>query len=145
MIRSSVGYPDPKASEDMAKRFLAGQLHDTVHPVLTARDVREMQRSVAEIRIHDNLTAYAVNIIDATRNKAEISCGASPRALLSMLRYAQALAFMDDRSYCITEDIASAAALTLPHRLVLSSGARLSRVTGGEMIAKILAQAKVLR
>ena len=131
MIRLSVGYPDPKASEDMA------------HPVLTARDVREMQSEIAKISIHDSLTAYAVNIVDATRNKAEISCGASPRALLSMLRCAQALAFMDDRSYCVPEDIASAAALTLPHRLVLSSGARLSRVTGVDMIAKILAQTKV--
>jgi len=145
MIRLSVGYPDPKASEDMAKRFLAGQLHDVTHPVLTARDVREMQSEIAKNSIHDDLTAYAVNIVDATRNKAEISCGASPRALLSMLRCAQALAFMDDRSYCIPEDIASAAALTLPHRLVLSSGARLSRVTGEDMIAKILSQTKVRR
>ena len=145
MIRLSVGYPDPKASEDMAKRFLTGQLHSATHPVLTARDVREMQSEIAKISIHDNLTAYAVNIVDATRNKAEISCGASPRALLSMLRCAQALAFMDDRSYCIPEDIASAAALTLPHRLVLSSGARLSRVTGEDMIAKILSQTKVRR
>ena len=134
MIRLSVGYPDPKASEDMAKRFLAGQLHDVTHPVLTARDVREMQSEIAKISIHDDLTAYAVNIVDATRNKVEISCGASPRALLSMLRFAQALAFMD-----------SAAALTLPHRLVLSSGARLSRVTGEDMIVKILAQTKVPR
>ena len=106
---------------------------------------REMQSEIAKISIHDDLTAYAVNIVDATRNKAEISCGASPRALLSMLRCAQALAFMDDRSYCIPEDIASAAALTLPHRLVLSSGARLSRVTGEDMIARILSQTKVPR
>ena len=145
MIKLSVGYPGPKASEDMAKRFLEGQLHDVTHPVLSAREVREMQSEAAKISIHDDLTAYAVNIVDATRNKAEISCGASPRALLSMIRCAQALAFMDDRSYCIPEDIASAAALTLPHRLVLSSGARLSRVTGEDMIARILAQAKVPR
>ena len=104
-----------------------------------------MQSEIAKNSIHDSLTAYAVNIVDATRNKAEISCGASPRALLSMLRCAQALAFMDDRSYCIPEDIASAAALTLPHRLVLSSGARLSRVTGEDMIARILSQTKVPR
>ena len=70
MIRLSVGYPDPKASEDMAKRFLTGQLHSATHPVLTARDVREMQSEIAKISIHDSLTAYAVNIVDATRNKS---------------------------------------------------------------------------
>ena len=130
-------YPLPESQLD---RFM-----EATHPVLTARDVTEMQNAAAKVSIHDDLTAYAVNIADATRNKAEISCGASPRALLSLLRCAQALAFMDDRSYCIPEDITSAAALTLPHRLILSSGARLSRVTGEDMVAGILAQTKVPR
>ena len=31
-----------------------------------------MQSEIAKISIHDDLTAYAVNIVDATRNKAEI-------------------------------------------------------------------------
>ena len=143
MVRLSVGYPDPEAEEDMARRFLEGLLHSETRPVLTARDIALMKEEVRAVTIHENLRSYCVKIVESTRTKPEISCGASPRALLAMLRYAQALAFMDNRSYCIPEDIAEAAARTLPHRLILTAGARLSRVTKEEIVRTILSQVKV--
>lgn len=143
MVRLSVGYPDEKASEDMARRFLAGNLHDVTRPVLTDKEIIEMQGEVREVSIHDRLMAYAVKIVEATRNRAEIACGASPRSLLSVLRCAQAMAYMDDRTYCVPEDIAGSYALTIPHRLVLTTGARLTHVTKEELVEKILQQVKV--
>ena len=143
MVRLSVGYPDPEAEEDMARRFLEGLLHSETRPVLTARDIALMKEEVRAVTIHENLRSYCVKIVESTRTKPEISCGASPRALLAMLRYAQALAFMDNRAYCIPEDIAEAAARTLPHRLILTAGARLSRVTKEEIVRTILSQVKV--
>ncbi len=143
MIRLSVGYPNAQASEDMARRFLEGSLHQETHPVLTGRDILTMRQEVGKVSIHADLMSYAVKIVEATRNKAEISCGASPRALLAMLRCAEAIAYMDDRNYCIPEDIAESAQLTLPHRLILASGARLSRVTAKDLLGKILTQVNV--
>ena len=102
-----------------------------------------MQAEVSAVTIHENLRSYAVKIVEATRTTSEVSCGASPRALLSMLRCAQAIAYMDNRAYCIPEDIAKAAALTLPHRLILTTGARLSRVTKEDLVTQILSQTKV--
>lgn len=143
MVKLSIGYPDTTASEDIARRFLIGELHDKTIPVLLGEDVISMQREAGKVSIHDNLRSYAVNIVEATRKKAEISCGASPRALLAMLRYAQALAYMDGRDYCIPEDIAEAAKATIPHRLILTTEARLSRVTKTDLVKKILEQVKV--
>ena len=143
MIKLSVGYPDTEASEDIARRFLEGDLHDKTVPVLSGEEVISMQKETKKVSIHENLRAYAVNIVEATRTKAEISCGASPRALLAMLRCAQAIAYMDGRDYCIPEDIAEAARLSIPHRLVLTTEARLSRVTREDLVKKILEQVKV--
>ena len=143
MVRLSVGYPNPAAEEDMARRFLEGRLHSETRPVLTARDIAQMKDEVRKVTIHESLRSYCVKIVESTRTKPEISCGASPRALLALLRYAQALAFMDSRTYCIPEDIAEAAARTLPHRLILTAGARLSRMTKEEMVRTILSQVKV--
>ena len=143
MMKLSVGYPDVQASEDIARRFLDGSLHQETQPVLCGKDILDMRGEVEKVAIHENLRAYGVLIVDATRNKAEISCGASPRALLTMLRCAQAIAYLDDRDYCIPEDIAEAAKLTLPHRLILTTEARLSRVTKEELVKKILEQVKV--
>ena len=143
IMKLSVGYPEIKASEDMAKRFLSGNLHQETAPVLTGSDVCKMQKDVAAITIHDNLLSYCAAIVDATRTRAEISVGASPRALLSMLRCCQTLAFLDDRNYCIPEDIADAAMLTLPHRLMLTGEARISRITGEDLLKDILGKIKV--
>ena len=143
MMKLSVGYPEKAASEDMAKRFLSGNLHQETAAVLTGSDVCKMQKDVAAVTIHDNLLSYCAAIVDATRTRAEISVGASPRALLSMLRCCQTLAFLDDRSYCIPEDIADAAMLTLPHRLMLTGEARISRITGEDLLKDILGKIKV--
>ena len=108
-----------------------------------AKDLIEMQNEVKQVSIHANLLTYAAEIVDMTRNKAEIACGASPRAFLSMLRCAQALACMDERTYCIPEDIAESASLTIPHRLILTNGAKLSRITKEDLVKTILGQVKV--
>ena len=138
MIKLSVGYPDTKASEDMAERFLLGQLHEETESVLSGKDILDMRKDVASVTVKDNLRSYAVNITDATRNKPEIAVGASPRALLSMLRCAQAIAYLAGRDYCIPEDIADAAKLTLPHRLILTVEARLSHITSEDLVKTIL-------
>ncbi|MCR5294597.1 MAG: AAA family ATPase [Lachnospiraceae bacterium] len=142
LMKLSLGYPDARASEDMAERFLAGQLHGKTEAVLTSADLLAMRDAVGRAAIHKELMAYAVKIVEATRNKAEIACGASPRALLAMLRCAQAISYMADRAYCIPEDIAEAAYLTLPHRLMLTTGAKLSHVTNGDLVKTILGQVK---
>ena len=138
MIKLSVGYPDTRASEDMAERFLLGQLHEETESVLSGKDILDMRKDVASVTVKDNLRSYAVNITDATRNKPEISVGASPRALLSMLRCAQAIAYLAGRDYCIPEDIADAAKLTLPHRLILTGEAKLSHITSEDLVKTIL-------
>ena len=143
MMKLSVGYPDTKSSEDMAKRYLAGELHSKTSPVLSGEDIINMRKEVTSVSIHDNLMAYAVKIVDETRNRSEISCGASPRALLSMLRCAQAIAYLAERDYCIPEDIADAAMFCLPHRIMLTTEAKLSHATGEFIIGQILARVKV--
>lgn len=143
MMKLSVGYPDTQASVDMAGRFLEGQLHGKIEPVLTAADILGMRKESEKITVNDTLRLYAVNIVEATRKSADIACGASPRALLAMLRCSQAIAYMDDRDYCVPEDIAKAASLSLPHRLVLTTEAKMNRVTRDHLVTLIIERTKV--
>ena len=143
MMKLSVGYPDSTASDDMARRFLEGDLHADIEAVLSPQDIENMRLETTKVSIHDNLRAYAVKIVEETRNKPEIACGASPRALLSLLRCAQAMAFVEGREYCIPEDIAEAAVVTLPHRLVLTTEAKMKRTDKELVVKKILERTKV--
>ncbi|MBR5649142.1 AAA family ATPase [Pseudobutyrivibrio sp.] len=143
MIKLSVGYPDTKASEDMANRFLEGTLHEKTAPVLTGADIIEMRKAVNAVTIHEELRSYGVKIVEETRHTPEISCGASPRGLLALFRYSQAIAYIADRDYCIPEDISEAASYTLPHRIMLTTEAKLSKTTKEFMIEQILHKVKV--
>ena len=140
MIRLSVGYPDTNASVDMVSRFLQGSLHEKTTPVLSCETILSLREKVKEVSVKENLQKYAVAIVEKTRQDPQISCGASSRGLLSMLRFAQALALLDDRDYCIPEDIYKSAALTIPHRLILTPEARRNKVEKEALMEKILSQ-----
>ncbi|RKM55883.1 MoxR family ATPase [Butyrivibrio sp. X503] len=143
MIKISVGYPETSASVNMAKSFLEGTLHAKTEPVLSGKDILDMRAEAEKVSIHDDLLSYAVKIVEATRSNAEVAVGASSRALLSLLRYAQALAYVDERDYCIPEDIASSAAMTLPHRIILTTQAKMGRVEKEFLVKQILEKVSV--
>jgi MoxR-like ATPase len=143
MMKLSIGYPGSEDSKEMAKRFVDGSLHAKTGAVLSGEDIVQMKREVLEVAVHADLLSYASDIVDATRGRSEILVGASPRALLSLIRCCQSLAYLSDRDYCIPEDIAQAALLTLPHRLILTGEAKLSRITAHELLTDILRKIKV--
>ena len=143
MMRLSVGYPKKDDSIKMAGLYLSGDLHEETKAVLTGEDLLKMRDEVREVKVNEHLINYACMIVEETRNDPEVSCGASPRALLSLLRCAQAHAMYDGRDYCIPEDILSAASLTLPHRIILTAQARMNRTSQDKVLKNIIDHIKV--
>jgi MoxR-like ATPase len=62
---------------------------------------------------------YAVRLVRATRNRAGVRLGASPRATLQLVRLAQAMALLDQRPVVLPDDIKRVAPAVLVHRLVV--------------------------
>ena len=86
---------------------------------------------------------YIVDIVAATRSQNElVDVGASPRASLALQATAKANAFLNQRSFVITEDIRTSAPLVLSHRIVRSFEADARRISGGDIIELILAETK---
>jgi MoxR-like ATPase len=138
MMRLSVGYPSEQDSVRIAEEFLSGKLNQVTEAVLSAKDITDMKEAVAGVTIHRDLTAYTVNVIEATRNHHNIKCGASPRALLDYLRAAQARAYILGRDYCIPLDMIETAKDVLPHRLILSAEAKMNKMTQETVMLSIL-------
>ncbi|MCR4924332.1 MAG: MoxR family ATPase [Lachnospiraceae bacterium] len=143
MMKLTIGYPQKEASFDMAESFLKGNLLKKTEPILKAEDILDICKEVKSVTVNEELINYAINITEATRNKPEIAWGASPRALLSLLRCAQAKALYKGRDYCIPEDILDSALLTLPHRLILSPQARMNRLSPNKLLKSITLNIKV--
>jgi MoxR-like ATPase len=59
--------------------------------------------------------------VAATRNSEMLDIGVSPRGSLALRRAAQALAFTEDRPYCIADDIKRLVIPVFGHRIAVNS------------------------
>ncbi len=142
LMKISLGYPGKTEQTRLAKSFLTGELRKGVSAVLTTDELLEMMKAVKEVIFSDELVEYALSVVEATRNAKEISCGASPRAGLDLLRASQACAYMNGRDFVTPEDVIEMAKITLPHRMVLTTEARLNHYTGYQVILDVLGKLK---
>jgi MoxR-like ATPase len=120
LMRVRMGYPDA-AAERVILRSEAGAAHlQEMRPVLTGADVLEMQEAVKLIRVEESLVTYALEIVRRTRESEYLSLGVSPRGAQALYRAAQAMAFLDGRSFCTPEDFKPLAVPVFAHRVVVN-------------------------
>ena len=142
LMKITLGYPGQTQQTELAKRFLSGELQKGVGPVMTTEELLEMMETVKQVIFSDEMVEYVLAVADATRHKQEVSCGVSPRAGLDLLRASQASAFVRGRDYVTPEDVIEMAKVTLPHRMVLTTEARLNHYTGYQVILDVLGSVK---
>jgi MoxR-like ATPase len=120
LMRVRMGYPDAQAERQIL-RSEAGAAHlDDLRPVLTGADVLEMQQAVKQIRVDDSLVTYTLEIVRRTRESEFLSLGVSPRGSQALYRAAQAMAFLEGRTFCTPEDIKPLVVPVFAHRIVVS-------------------------
>ena len=69
---------------------------------------------------------------------AYVEIGASPRASLSLLKAARALAFIKGRGYVIPMDVKTIAPDVMRHRIGLTYEAEAENITQEDIVSKIL-------
>lgn len=143
MMRLFIGYPDRDQEILMAVQFLQGKTIEQVEAVCQAEDILAMQKEVAQITIKEPVLGYMEDIISATRQEPRFVLGASPRAMLALVRASQAEAFLRKRDYVKPDDVKAVAMQVLLHRLVLSSEARVRKEEGNKILKSLIIKAKI--
>ena len=121
MLRLRMGYPGPIDEKQMLRDREHAEPLDAVEPVMSGEDVLELQQSVGDVAVDDAIVDYLMRIVAATRNSDMLDLGVSPRGTLSLFRAAQALALIEERTYCIPDDIKRLVIPVFAHRLTVSS------------------------
>src|SRR3546814_5905915 len=80
---------------------------------------------IATVRLAEEISDYIVRLVRATRESADLECGASPRAATLLARAACAAAALGGRDYVIPDDVQRLAAGVLRHRVILSAAAEI--------------------
>jgi MoxR-like ATPase len=115
-----MGYPDPQAEREILRSEAGASHMADLRPVLTGADVLEMQEAVKLIRVDESLVSYALEIVRRTRESEFLSLGVSPRGSQALYRAAQAMAFLEGRSYCTPEDFKPLVVPVFAHRVVVN-------------------------
>lgn len=143
MMKLTIGYPDEAEELRMAQNMLANKVVDAIESVISSQDVIEIQKKVAQIRIKEEVILYARNIVNQTRSEERFVLGASPRAVLALLKASQAKAFLEGRDYVKPDDVKAVANQVLGHRLVLTSEAKIAKEDKDKILNGLILQVKI--
>ena len=143
MMKLSIGYPSKEEDLRLAKNELSGKTVETVESVIKAEDVLKIREEVSKVLIKDEVLSYIREIIDLTRHEPRFVLGASPRAMLSIMRASQGHAYLDGRDFVKPDDVKAVAVSVLSHRLVLTSEARIGKEDTAKILSALSLKAKV--
>ena len=96
-----------------------------INAVTDAAKLGEASAALAGVTVAEEIVQYVVRLVRATRENAEISSGASPRAAVLLANAARARAALQGRDYVIPDDVKALATAVLRHRLMLSPAAEI--------------------
>jgi MoxR-like ATPase len=120
LMRVRMGYPDSGAEREILRSEAGTSQLEAMQPVLSGTDVLEMQQAATQVRVDESLVSYALNIVRKTRESEQFSLGVSPRGSQMLYRAAQAMAFLDGRTFCTPEDFKPLVVPVFAHRVVVN-------------------------
>jgi MoxR-like ATPases len=129
-------------TKDAPEAMLAG---GAVRAVISAQDLQALREQLAGLTLRDELVAYLVDIVRATRQHESVLVGAGPRATQSLIMAARASAAIAGRDFVTPDDIKTMAVPVLEHRVILRPEFEIEGLSVPEVIQQILQQIAVPR
>jgi MoxR-like ATPase len=120
-LRAGLGYPveDDEVSIVVAQRH--GHPIEALEAVVSAEEVRVLQRAVEDVYVDDLLLRWTVELVRATRSAEGVAIGASVRGSLTLERTARAWALLHGRDHVVPQDVERLFLPVLGHRLILTA------------------------
>ncbi len=153
LLKEVLTYPAPTEEVEILERLADGSLAAplTVKPIELA-DVEFLQEITSRVFVHRTIKEYVVALINTTRGGGprplpgfsdHVRVGASPRGGIALMKLAQAIALMNDRTYVVPDDVKVLRHAVLRHRLVRTYDALANNVTPESLIDAVFAAVQV--
>lgn len=111
---------------------------DRVRPCATPEEIQTLRATARAVRVSDELLHYIVHVVQATRGLPGVPLGASPRASISLMKAAQALALYDGQDFVHPDHVGELAVPVIAHRLVIDPQAKFAGTTAEALIEEVL-------
>ncbi len=143
LFKLLVQYPDEAEETKIVTSY--GQKQGPIRPAtLGVTAVADTAKLIAasgaldHVTVAEEITGYVVRLVRATREHAELSVGASPRAAVMLANAARARAALHGRAYAIPDDVKALAVPVLRHRLTLSPAAEIEGRDVEALVAELI-------
>ncbi len=143
LMKTSVGYPDAEATEELLLNSGVRDRALLVRPIMQIGLVSEMSRIADEVHVDRSVVTYVRQLAEASRDMEHVRLGLSPRGCLALIRVIKTWAVADGREHVVPEDVAELAHPVLGHRLILDGEAQFRGVAVDQVIDELLERVKV--
>jgi len=151
MLKITMTTPERDDELTLARRTLGREAPEAtlargeVQSVITAEALAALREQLLAITLREELVAYAVDIVRASRQHESILVGAGPRATQALLLASRAAAALAGRDFVTPDDIKSLCAPVLAHRLILRPEFEIEGLSVQEVVGNLLQQVAVPR
>jgi MoxR-like ATPase len=151
MVKITMNTPERDEELMLAKRMLGKESPEStlaagaVEQVVTAGALAGLRSELDNLTVREELLAYIVDIIRASRSHESVLVGAGPRATQALLLASRAFAAIAGRDFVTPDDVKTMATPVLEHRIMLRPEFEIEGVTVSEVIQRILQQVAVPR
>jgi MoxR-like ATPase len=142
-MRFSLGYVTQNEEVSILEKQNNNHPLESLEPCITKDDVINIKKQVTNVNVSDEIKHYMVDLIRATRETDGVLNGASPRASLSIMKAAQALALFDGMDYVSPDHVQEIAVPVISHRIMMNSQSRFSGNSSDQIIERILSSTPV--
>lgn len=146
LLKTIIDYPSEDEELEIMKQY-SNEKIVKLNKILKKTDLVKIQDEVENIHVDDNIFKYVKDLIFYSRDNQEIKqlllYWWSPRASISLIKAAKALAFLEWREFVIPEDIKEMIKPVLRHRIILNYEAIADWITPDYVIDIILNKVEI--
>ncbi len=150
MMKIDIRYPDEATEREVLRRYSSAQTQrdltgSGMMRVINIAQLVELQQSVGATRVDDAILDYVLHLVRRTRDLPTLSLGASPRAGLTLVLAAKAMARFRGRDFVTPDDVKPMAKPVMRHRLVVKPEAEIEGLTPDDVVEQLLSDVPVPR
>ena len=123
-MRLSLGYMKREQELSVISRPSTLDIVESLEQTVSYEETAYIRNNYMNVLLNDDVSAYIMDIIEATRKESKFIAGVSTRGAIALYKASQACAAMSGRDFVIPEDVRFVAPHILAHRLSMGTTAK---------------------
>jgi MoxR-like ATPase len=138
-LRLALGYVSAEEEVGILWAQTAGHPLEQLTACATTWELLEARRAIAAVPVSPAVMRYIVDLVGGTRNAPGVRLGASPRASLTLMKLAQALAAFGGERFVTPDHVQEVAVEAIAHRLALDPQRRFAGESPEQLTRALIA------